>query len=65
MVAKLVIRLKSPMVKMLEDFCDRFPLFSMVVMQAVLAVAMLAAVGAIALAGGSIIWLFYKASGLM
>lgn len=65
MVVNLVIRLKSPAVKMLEDFCDRFPLFSMVVMQAVMAVAMLAAVSAIALAGGSVIWLFYKASGLM
>ena len=49
MVVKLKVNLKAP----LEAFCDRFPLFSMVVMQAVMAVALLAAVGAIALAGGA------------
>ena len=55
MVVKLKMNLKAP----LEAFCDRFPLFSMVVMQAVMAV------GAIALAGGTVIWLFYRAVGLM
>ena len=52
MVVKLKMNLKAP----LEAFCDRFPLFSMVVMQAVMAVVMMAAVGAIALAGGTVIW---------
>ena len=54
MVVKLKMNLKAP----LEAFCDRFPLFSMVVMQAVMAVVLMAAVGAIALAGGTVIWLF-------
>ena len=61
MVVKLKMNLKAP----LEAFCDRFPLFSMVVMQAVRAVALMAAVGAIALVGGTVIWLFYRAVGLM
>ena len=61
MVVKLKMNLKAP----LEAFCDRFPLFSMAVMQAVMAVVMMAAVGAIALAGGTVIWLFYRAAGLM
>ena len=54
MVVKLKMNLKAP----LEAFCDRFPLFSMVVMQAVMAVVLMAAVGAIALAVGTVIWLF-------
>ncbi len=61
MAAKLLMNLKAP----LEAFCDRFPLFSMVVLQAVMAVAMMAAVGGIALVGGTVIWLFYRAAGLM
>ncbi len=65
MAAKLIINLKDPLRQRFEAFCQRFPLFSMVVMQAVMAVVMLTAVAAIALAGGTVIWICYRASGLL
>ena len=49
MAAKLTINLKDPLKQRCEAFCEKFPLFSMVMMQAAMAVAMLAAVAAIAL----------------
>ena len=65
MAAKLIINWKDPLKRRCEAFCERFPLFSMVVMQAVMAAVMLIAVAAIALAGGTVIWICYRASGLM
>lgn len=61
MAAKLLMNLKDP----LERFCRRFPLFSMVVLQTAMAIALMVAVGAIAAAGGTVIWIVYRAAGLM
>lgn len=67
MIAKIVLKmkLKSPVEHKVEHFCEDFPLFSGVCMQLAAALIMVGAVGGIALAGGSVIWLFYKMFGVM
>ena len=65
-------------IAMLEGFClnmvpvkkaaDRLekkhPVFCMLIFQAAVAVFLIAAVGGIALVGGSVIWLFYRLMGI-
>ena len=65
MTAKLILKLKGPLEHKIDCFSQRFPLFSIVCLQLVAAVSMVCAVGAIAMVGGSVIWLFYKLFGVM
>lgn len=65
MIAKLILKLKSPVEQEIENFSQRFPLLSSICLQITAAVCMVCMVGSIALAGGSIIWVFYKLFGVM
>lgn len=65
MIAKLILRLKSPMEQEISNICQRFPLLSSICLQLAAAIIMICVVGSIALIGGSIIWVFYKAFGVM
>lgn len=60
MTVKMPLDLKTPMERRIESFCDRFPLLSMLLLQLVFGVGLVACVSVIALAGGSIIWIFYR-----
>lgn len=50
---------------MIESFCDRFPLLSMLLLQLVFGAGLIACVSFIALVGGSVIWIFYRLLGVM
>lgn len=65
MALKLMLKLKSPIEHKIDYVCQKFPVFSSVCMQLAAAIIMIGAVGVIALAGGSVIWVFYKMFGVM
>lgn len=65
MMAKMIFKLKSPVGQMIDDMCERFPLISSVVMQLAAAIFMVGVVTGVGLIGGTVIWLFYKAFGVM
>lgn len=65
MIAKLILKLRSPLGQESDNICERFPLLSSVVLQLAAAIFMVGAVASIACAGGAAIWLFYKMSGVM
>ena len=65
MIAKLILRFKSPFGEALDSFCDRCPLISSVILQLAAAVFLIGAVAFIAVAGGSVIWIVYHLVGLM
>lgn len=62
---KMLLDLKTPIERRIESFCDRFPLLSMVLLQLVFGAGLIACVSLIALAGGGIIWVFYRLVGVM
>ncbi|MCD7990933.1 MAG: hypothetical protein LUK37_03755 [Clostridia bacterium] len=65
MIAKMILKLKSPMGQIIDDLCERFPLISSVVLQLAAAIFMVGVVTTVGLTGGTVIWLFYKAFGVM
>lgn len=65
MIAKLILKLKSPMEQEIDNLCQRFPLLSSICLQLAAAIFMIGVVGTIALIGGSVIWVFYKMFGVM
>ena len=65
MMAKIIVRLKSPVGQKIDDACERFPLISSVVLQLAAAIFLVGVVTAVGLIGGTVIWLFYKAFGVM
>lgn len=65
MIAKMILKLKSPMGQIIDDLCERFPLISSVVLQLAAAIFMVGVVTTVGLIGGTVIWLFYKAFGVM
>lgn len=65
MMAKIIVRLKSPVGQKIDDVCERFPLISSVVLQLAAAIFMVGVVTSVGLIGGTVIWLFYKAFGVM
>ncbi len=65
MIAKWILNAKKPFEESLNQVCQKCPLLSMAVMQIITAVGMIIAVSGIALAGGAIIWMFYKLTGAM
>lgn len=65
MMAKMIFKLESPVGQMIDDMCERFPLISSVVMQLAAAIFMVGVVTGVGLIGGTVIWLFYKAFGVM
>lgn len=65
MIAKLILKLTSPMEQEIDNLCQRFPLLSSICFQLVAAIFMIGVVGTIALIGGSVIWVFYKMFGVM
>ena len=56
MTAKMIFKLKSPVGQKIDNLCERFPLISSVIVQLAAAIFMV---------GGTVIWLFYKAFGVM
>lgn len=54
----------APVKRMADRLEKKHPVFSMILFQTAVAVFLIAAVGGIALAGGSVIWLFYRFMGL-
>ncbi len=65
MIMKMLLDLKTPAGQWIESFCDRFPLLSMLLLQLVFGAGLIACVSLIALAGGSVIWIFYRLAGVM
>lgn len=65
MIARLIIRLKSPMEQAVDSVCQRFPLLSSICIQVAAAVFMIGVVGTIAGIGGTVIWVFYRLFGVM
>ena len=65
MIAKMIFKIKSPMGQMIDNLCERFPLISSVILQLAAAIFMVGVVAAVGLIGGTVIWLFYKAFGVM
>jgi len=61
MIAKMILKLKSPM----DRACRHFPVLSSIVLQLAAAVFMVGVVASIACAGGTVIWAFYKLFGVM
>ncbi|MCC8027147.1 MAG: hypothetical protein LIP16_17825 [Clostridium sp.] len=65
MIARFILRFKCPVEQKIDDFCIRFPLLSSICIQFAAAVFMISIVGAIAVAGGSVIWGFYRLFGMV
>lgn len=65
MIAKWILKLRSPMEQYIDSVCRHFPLLSSIVLQLAAAVFMIGVVASIACVGGAVIWLFYKAFGVM
>lgn len=65
MIARLILRLKSPMGQTADSICRRFPLLSSICIQVAAAVFMIGVVGGIAGIGGTVIWVFYRMFGVM
>lgn len=51
--------------QVIDNLCENFPLISSVILQLAAAVFMVGLVTSIGLAGGTVIWLFYKVFGVM
>ena len=65
MTAKMIFKLKSPVGQKIDNLCERFPLISSVIVQLAAAIFMVGVVTSVGLIGGTVIWLFYKAFGVM
>lgn len=65
MIAKLILKLRSPLEQEIDNLCQRFPLLSSICLQLTAAIFMIGVVGTIALIGGTVIWGFYKMFGVM
>lgn len=65
MTVNMIIRLKRPADQVINCICERFPLLSSVILQLAAAVFMVGVVSAIGVIGGTMIWLFYRAFGVM
>lgn len=65
MIAKMILKLKSPMEQEIGRACRHFPVLSSIVLQLAAAVFMVGVVASIACAGGTVIWAFYKLFGVM
>ena len=61
MAAKVLAIIEIPMERLLK----RHPLMLMVIMQIISAMALIIAVSGIAMAGGAVIWGFYKILGML
>lgn len=55
----------APVKRMADRLEKRHPVLSMLVFQITVALFLIAAVGGIALAGGGIIWMFYRIVGMI
>ena len=65
MIAKMILKLKSPMEQEIDRACRHFPVLSSIVLQLAAAIFMVGVVASIACVGGTIIWVFYKVFGVM
>ena len=65
MTAKMIFKLKSPVGQKIDNLFERFPLISSVIVQLAAAIFMVGVVTSVGLIGGPVIWLFYKAFGVM
>ena len=65
MTAKMIFKLKSPVGQKIDNLCERFPLISSIIVQLAAAIFMVGVVTSVGLIGGTVIWLFYKAFGVM
>lgn len=65
MMAKMILKFRSPLEKKIDYLCRRFPLVSSVILQLGAAIFMVGVVASVGMAGGIVIWLFYKAFGVM
>ena len=65
MTAKMIFKLKSPVGQKIDNLCERFPLISSVIVQLAAAIFMVGVVTSVGLIGWTVIWLFYKAFGVM
>lgn len=61
MFAKLMLRLENP----IDALEKSHPMLFMITFQILTAIAMIIAVGGIALTGGMVIWLFYRFMGVL
>lgn len=62
---EVVLLNMAPVKRVADRLEKRHPVLSMLVFQIAVALFLIAAVGGIALAGGGVIWVFYRLVGVM
>lgn len=60
-----LLQLRQPLKKIVDRFEHHYPNVSMLIFQAAVGITLVAAVSGIAFLGGGVIWIFYRAVGVM